>query len=76
MLLDCFHLGIIYTPVQKFIIIIITHNPKLFSKHVDPVTKSPKWLKLSPNKKIGPRGWSFLPSDMTSVAAISLMGGF
>ena len=53
LLLACFPLGIVYTPVKKLILLILTHNKKLCRKHVDPGIKNPKWLKLSPNKRIG-----------------------
>ena len=44
----------VHTLAQKLIFPILTHNPKkLCRKHVEPSTKSPKWLKLHPLQKIG-----------------------
>ena len=58
-LLACFPVVIVYIPVQKVVFLIFTYNQKLCGKHVDPVTKSTKSLKLIPNKKLARVGGRF-----------------
>ena len=50
----CFSVGIVYVPVKKIILSVLTYNTqKLCRKLVYPGTKRPKLIKLYPNKKIG-----------------------
>ena len=47
LLLACFHVGIVYIPVQKLIFFDFDPEPKILSrKHVDPGTKSHKMAEI------------------------------